>query len=80
VDGKSLAGMSPLKAYLRADRSTDFAYGFSRHMLSYALGRQLSYRDEATVRELQAVFEQDGFKMRTLIKAIVNSPVFKETL
>ncbi|MFT5129678.1 MAG: hypothetical protein ACI8W8_003303, partial [Rhodothermales bacterium] len=63
VDGKSLAGMSPLKAYLRADRSTDFAYGFSRHMLSYALGRQLSYRDEATVRELQAVFEQDGLKM-----------------
>lgn len=80
VDGKPLAGMTELKAYLRGHRSADFGYGFTRHMLSYALGRQMSYRDEASVRELQGVFEQDGLRLQTLIKAIVSSALFKETL
>jgi hypothetical protein len=47
-------------------------------MLSYALGRPLTFRDETTVRTLQAEFEKSGYNMRTLIKAIVTSTVYRQ--
>jgi len=40
------------------------------------LGRPISYRDEAQVMALQKTFENSGYNMRALIKAIVTSPAF----
>jgi hypothetical protein len=46
-------------------------------MLSYALGRSITFRDEQTVLALQSEFEKSGYKMRSLIKAIVTSDIFR---
>ena len=35
-------------------------------MLSYALGRPITFRDEQTVLSLQSKFEESGYKMRSL--------------
>ena len=67
-----------LKQFLLKHRQEQFTDGFTRHMLSYALGRPLSYRDEQTVLTLRAEFEESGYKMRSLIKAIVRSSVFRQ--
>jgi len=67
----------PLKKFLLEKRHKQFSYGFTRHMLSYALGRSLTFRDEQTVLSLQSQFEKSGYKMRSLIKAIVTSEVFR---
>jgi hypothetical protein len=76
IDGQAIDGLVPLKQYLLRDRRKAFAYAFTRHFLSYALGRPISYRDEAQVIALQSTFENSGYNMRALIKAIATSPAF----
>jgi len=77
IDGRSVDGMVELKRYLREHRNDDFAFGFSRHLLSYAIGRRLSYRDEQQVAQLKLAFEKRDYRMTDLIKAIATSPLFK---
>ena len=78
IDDQEIDGLLPLKQFLLKRRREQFAYGFTSHMLSYALGRPLTFRDEPTVRALQAEFEKSGYNMRTLIKAIVTSTVYRQ--
>ena len=46
-------------------------------MLSYALGRQLEYYDEAAIREIVAKTKADEYRFQTLIKAVVDSYPFQ---
>ena len=78
IDEQEIDGLLPLKQFLLKQRHEQFSYGFTCHMLSYALGRPLTFRDETTVRTLQAEFEKSGYNMRTLIKAIVTSTVYRQ--
>jgi hypothetical protein len=78
IDEQEIDGLLPLKRFLLKHRHKQFAYGFTRHMLSYALGRPLTFRDERTVLDLQSEFKESGYKMRSLIKAIVTSNDFRQ--
>jgi hypothetical protein len=78
IDEQEIDGLLPLKQFLLKGRHEEFAYGFTRHMLSYALGRPLTFRDESVVRTLQSEFEKNGYNMRSLIKAIVTSDVYRQ--
>jgi hypothetical protein len=78
IGGTKISSLADLKKYLRTERADEFAYGFTSHVLSYAIGRPMTYRDNEEVMRLQKVFQNDGHKMRTLIKTIVTSPLFKE--
>ena len=72
-------GLLDLKQFILEHRRDKFAYGLTCHMLSYALGRPLDVRDEETILKLQAVFEKSGYKMRSLIKAIVTTDLFRQS-
>ena len=78
IDEQEIDGLLPLKHFLLEQRHGQFAYGFTRHMLSYALGRPLTFRDDPIVRELQSEFEKSGCNMRGLIKAIATSTVYRQ--
>ena len=78
IDEQEINGLLPLKQFLLKHRHEQFAYGFTRHMLSYALGRPLTFRDEKTVLALQSEFKKSGYNMRILIKAIVTSNEFRQ--
>ena len=77
IDEQEIDGLLPLKKFLLEHRHKQFTYGFTRHMLSYALGRPITFRDEQTVLAMQSDFEESGYKMRSLIKALVTSGVFR---
>ena len=77
IDEQEIDGLLPLKKFLLEQRHQQFAYGFTRHMLSHALGRPITFRDEQTVLALQSEFKKSGYKMRSLIKAIVTSDIFR---
>ena len=79
ISGQSINGMAALKKYLRTERADDFAYAFTGHVLSHAIGRPLTYRDNAELLRLKKIFQADNHKMRTLIKAVVTSKLFKDT-
>ena len=77
IDEQTIDGLVPLKQHLLKTRKKAFAYAFTRHFLSHALGRPISYRDEEQVIALQKAFENSGYYMMALIKAIVTSPAFR---
>ena len=77
IDQQEIDGLLPLKQFLLKHRHKQFAYAFTSHMLSYALGRPLTYRDENSLLAVQSDFEKSGYKMRSLIKSIVTSDVFQ---
>ena len=79
IGGTKIGDMAALKKYLRNERADDFAYGFTGHLLSHAIGRPPTYRDNAELLRLKKIFQNDDHKMRTLIKAIVTSKLFKGT-
>ncbi len=75
-DGTEFAGIAGLRKVILQDRMNEFISQLSRKMLSYALGRQLEYYDEATVQEIIAETNDDR-RIRVLIKAIVRSDTFQ---
>ncbi len=75
--GREFSGLTGLSRALLAERSGDLANQFTRKMLSYALGRQLEYYDEATVADLLRQLEANDRQVRSLIVAIVQSDAFQ---
>ena len=78
IDGRKIGGLVSLKQYLMEERRDEFARGLTQHMLSYAIGRPLTYRDENLIVETQDKFKASGYRMRSLLHAIATSPVFKD--
>ena len=50
--------MKELQKHLRDKYAKDFAHGFSASMLSFALGRPLSYQEDKTMAHLTNEFER----------------------
>jgi hypothetical protein len=75
--GRIFTGLKELCEALVSDRMDVLATQVSRKMLSYALGRQLEYYDEATVRELVAEMQTHERRIPALIHAIVRSETFQ---
>ena len=76
--GIEVDGMADLKAHLLKDRRDDIAENVLRRLLSYALGRELSYRDRYTVEDLLQRAEKNSFRMQDLIVLVCQSDLFTE--
>lgn len=77
--GPEIDGMRELKEYLLDEREDDIAENVIRRLLTYSIGRHLTYRDRFAVEELFDEAEDNGFKMRDIIVSICKSDVFKDT-
>jgi len=69
--------MKELQTFLREKHAKDFARGFSASMLSFALGRPLSYKEDRTLAHLTSEFEKSDYRMASLIDEIVRLPEFR---
>ncbi|MDA9858867.1 DUF1592 domain-containing protein [Rubripirellula sp.] len=76
-DGTEVQGLRGLSEAITSDRIGDLSRQAITKMLSYALGRQLEYYDEATVRELLVDFENDERSLRGLVHEIVQTDTFR---
>lgn len=74
--GRRLAGADGLREYLTNDRKDDFTRSLIARLLTFALGRQLELSDQRTIDDLNISFSADGYRMRRLIHAIVQSEPF----
>lgn len=77
--GPEVDGMPELKAYLLKERKDDVAKNVIRRLLTYGIGRHLTYRDRFAVEALFEEAEHNGFKMRDIIVSICKSDVFKDS-
>lgn len=59
------------------EEKTSFARAFSEKMLTYALARPVGYVDRKTVDELVVALEQNDYRMRSLVQAIVATEAFR---
>lgn len=76
--GPEVDGMKDLKAFLLKNRKDDIAENVIRRLLSYSVGRHLTYRDRFAVEELFEQAEGNDFKMRDIIVSICKSDVFRD--
>ena len=53
-----------------------FANAFIRHLLSFALGRELTLTDRMAADEITRASKQDNYQMREIIKHTVLHPIF----
>ena len=75
-EGAEFTGLVELSDVLVKERIHDLTEQICRRMFSYALGRQLEYFDESTVRDLVERVNGDDRRIRSLIHAIVMSDTF----
>lgn len=78
--GPEINGMRELKAYLLKARSEDIVENVIRRLLSYGIGRKLTYRDRFAVDAIFEQAEDNEFKMRDIIVSICLSDVFSEEI
>ena len=77
-DGTKIESLQDLKSYLLDHRQEDFARAVTKNLLIYALGRSLDFSDEEFVSELSQEFQENDFRLRSLIEGIVLSEAFQQ--
>jgi mono/diheme cytochrome c family protein len=77
--GPEIDGMQQLKAYLLEERAEDIAENVIRRLLTYALGRELSYRDRFAVEELFEQTKDADYALQDLLVAITTSEIFRNS-
>lgn len=75
-DKTEIDGVASLKQYILEKRKNDLTRSVAKHMLSYALGRSLSFTDEDELNKIIEKTEKDGYKIQTMVEAIVTSQLF----
>lgn len=73
--GKRFSTPAQLKSIV-AERVDDFSRNLAERLLAYALCRRLEGYDEIVVDELMQDVSRDGYRMQTLISAVVTSYPF----
>ena len=74
-DGREFANADELKQLLAAD-SGQLARALAGHLLVYGTGAELTFADRQAVAAIAAESSAAGGGLRTLVKAVVESPVF----
>ena len=75
--GPKVSGMKDLKKHLIKDRKADIAKNMIKNLLTYGLGRELTYLDRYKVEELYTKLKEKNFKLQDMIIAICQSKTFQ---
>ncbi|MDA7916270.1 DUF1592 domain-containing protein [Verrucomicrobia bacterium] len=75
-NGPTFANYDELRNLIAAKES-DFARGFTEHLIEYALGRPFGFTDEGLENELMTASKKKGYAMSEFVQALVLSEAFK---
>ncbi len=76
--GPEVNGMEELKAYLLKSRKAEIVENVVRRLLSYGIGRKLTYRDRFAVKELVERAGKNDNKLQDIIVMICQSETFRK--
>ena len=77
-DKASVDGMQALKDYLLSKKREEVARSLISQLMSYSLGRELEFSDDATVDAIIGRTKGTDFRLRDIIVSIVESDQFKQ--
>lgn len=75
-DGTNCDGLPEFRNHVITKRRDDLVRNFAERLLEFALGRELRYSDEATVRKILSQVEEKGFGARDLLYEVIESEPF----
>jgi hypothetical protein len=76
-DGRRIASLRDLKAYILESRVEAFSRGFVESLVQYAVGRRLDPLDDLTVAAAHRALTDSGYDFSALLRAIATSPSFQ---
>jgi len=74
--GPKVDGMQKLKKYLLKDRKDEITVNVIRRLMTYSIGRKLTYLDRFEVEKLLKQAKEDEYKLQDMIVSICQSPTF----
>jgi hypothetical protein len=77
-DGTAVDGLPEFRRYLLEQRADDLTRNVISRLLAFALGRELRFSDEATIRDLMKQAKHDDYRARTVLHHIVRSTPFRQ--
>jgi uncharacterized protein DUF1592/uncharacterized protein DUF1588/concanavalin A-like lectin/glucanase superfamily protein/uncharacterized protein DUF1587/uncharacterized protein DUF1595/uncharacterized protein DUF1585/cbb3-type cytochrome c oxidase subunit III len=77
-DQTEVSGVNDLKRYLAEDRIDQVAFSVLKHLTAYAIGRSLTYNELNYLKEDGLKLKPAGYRMRDMIRYVVNSKFFLE--
>ena len=75
-DGTPIDGVAGLRAFVLKHQD-NYVHTFVSKMLTYALGRQLDFRDQPAIRRIVREAEASGYRWSAIIRGIVSSTPFE---
>lgn len=75
-DGSEFNGVTELKDYIMNRKKNEFIRNMSERLLSFALGRQLQYFDEAAIRKIVDSTVKSNFNAATMLEEVILSYPF----
>ncbi|MEM7390706.1 MAG: DUF1592 domain-containing protein [Verrucomicrobiota bacterium] len=78
TDGTPVHGLVEFKRYLVEQRHEDVLRNITERLFAFALGREVRYTDEATLRNILSALKEDRYRARTLVYEIVQSDAFRK--
>lgn len=79
-NGTEFEGPVGLRKVIVEQRLDDLTRQLTEKLLTYALGRQLEYYDEAAIRKIVTDTKENDYRFQTLIKGVITSYPFQYRL
>ncbi|MCC4831796.1 DUF1592 domain-containing protein [Shewanella sp. 10N.7] len=79
VTGEKIEGSIELLSYLVSERVDEISRSLNWHMMAYALGREPNLGDTEALEMINSQFKASGYKLSSLVLAIVQSEPFQAT-
>jgi len=76
-DGRSIKNSRELKEYLLAEKMDQVAFGFMQHLSTYALGRELTFRELGDLKKIAHQQKSNHYRIKDIVKSIANSQMFQ---
>ena len=76
MSGESFSGAEELAEILAANRKEDFYRCLTEKIMTFGLGRGMTYRDTTAIDQIIARTQKEDGKMKSLYKAIITSVPF----
>lgn len=77
-DNVTVDGALGMKKYLADDNIDKVAFSVLKHLSTYACGRSLTYNELNILRQDALKLKADGYRMKDLVRYVVNSRMFLE--
>jgi len=75
-DGAEIEGVAALKSHILEHQRDDFTRSVVRHLLAYALGRDLTFADDPDIDQIVRRVSEGNDSLRSVIVEITKSPLF----